>query len=659
MSSTAYRTTFAYEALPDARAYIRLLRSLKTEDEDNLEYELKTFFRDSSPPYVALSYHWGDSNVKSTVSVNNAGFEIVGNCKYTLLQAQWNAPGHWYWVDALCINQADNYEKSHQVQMMGSIFGSAMHVLACVGPHSPSGNSKPLLDFVRKNQVHLSDVSDRIRSDNDSGPAWQVKQGRKIKDAWWLIRISSSKMTKLIAALLEFLERPYFFRLWVAQELSRANSTSICCGSDQASIKSLEGLLEICSWGTPWPGIIGYQNIWFLRRLSRHRGEDLEHLVYLPNYHFLIKCGGSGNNILRSYGDIVGKLSKLRCTETRDIVYGALGLLYTSQADQITVDYEKPRLRLALEVLQILHIQGDSGLNRAINSLVDALQLRATNESVSHAICLRRLSLTQSPLLTTNSAPNYQRVRYTCPAWQVVGKGKDCSIFISKHHPRHPRHGSKRYLPPDELSSSPRFLKDIESDPRRDDWPEPVPDSVELRTKDNKIVAALCRNTQPGDWLVPLSNTTENWPFRFPFQSGLVLRADTGGQFMIVGQALLDYVSLESQAVFEHFFEIAFALEDLVILLAQERSMYEKFGNDDAFFRITSRDIILTRTASAEIAARLAKGVCRNKGSSYGRKSQRPTDLPDLKSWYEFNVEQLHCCRLAVIDNCIKANHDI
>ena len=35
-----------------------------------------------------------------------------------------------FWADAICINQQNNYEKSHQVRMMGSIYSQASGVIS-------------------------------------------------------------------------------------------------------------------------------------------------------------------------------------------------------------------------------------------------------------------------------------------------------------------------------------------------------------------------------------------------------------------------------------------------------------------------------------------------------------------------------------------------
>jgi hypothetical protein len=42
------------------------------------------------------------------------------------------------WIDAICINQDDNLERSAQVQIMGSIYQTAKRLRIWLGEHSPN-----------------------------------------------------------------------------------------------------------------------------------------------------------------------------------------------------------------------------------------------------------------------------------------------------------------------------------------------------------------------------------------------------------------------------------------------------------------------------------------------------------------------------------------
>ncbi|KXJ88805.1 hypothetical protein Micbo1qcDRAFT_213934 [Microdochium bolleyi] len=45
--------------------------------------------------------------------------------------------GELFWVDQVCINQADEAEKSHQVNQMRHIYNEAAHVIAWLGTPWP------------------------------------------------------------------------------------------------------------------------------------------------------------------------------------------------------------------------------------------------------------------------------------------------------------------------------------------------------------------------------------------------------------------------------------------------------------------------------------------------------------------------------------------
>ena len=65
--------------------------------------------------------------------MNGRLFEIRENLFHFLVELQSSTTGHWLWVDAICINQAADAEKSHQVNMMGRIYNRAQMVRVWLG----------------------------------------------------------------------------------------------------------------------------------------------------------------------------------------------------------------------------------------------------------------------------------------------------------------------------------------------------------------------------------------------------------------------------------------------------------------------------------------------------------------------------------------------
>ena len=65
--------------------------------------------------------------------LNERDFRVRLSAWYALWQMQLHAHPRRLWIDSICINQADNEEKSAQVSLMGTIYASAEYVAACLG----------------------------------------------------------------------------------------------------------------------------------------------------------------------------------------------------------------------------------------------------------------------------------------------------------------------------------------------------------------------------------------------------------------------------------------------------------------------------------------------------------------------------------------------
>lgn len=74
--------------------------------------------------YEALSYMWGSTDSKI---IEISGFEVPVRINL------WNALYHLapssgirtLWIDAICINQENDFERNHQVAQMGRVYSQA------------------------------------------------------------------------------------------------------------------------------------------------------------------------------------------------------------------------------------------------------------------------------------------------------------------------------------------------------------------------------------------------------------------------------------------------------------------------------------------------------------------------------------------------------
>ncbi|CAH0046097.1 unnamed protein product [Clonostachys solani] len=140
--------------------------------------------------YEALSYTWANdagNSQKSCSVYYGQGWEVIRvteNCANALRRLRYRNKTRILWVDAICINQEDIFERSHQVDMMADIFACAARVIVYLGENEPeSFDDEPLYHSRLRQQVE------------------------------------------------ELCGRPYFSRIWVVQELAFATDKTIICGS--------------------------------------------------------------------------------------------------------------------------------------------------------------------------------------------------------------------------------------------------------------------------------------------------------------------------------------------------------------------------------------------------------------------------------------------
>ena len=195
-----------------------------------------------SPPYIALSYEWGepDPDLDTIISVNgsnvNIGFSLQSflctvRRKY---RRQTTETSPWYWADALCINQSDVDERNAQVAMMAGIYSSAQSVYAwLMDKDSTVGTT--VEDFIKNNRTLFSLVS--------TEPA----EARKLMKEQ---RSSDPKTCALLRLTLELCQSTYWSRRWIIQEILNAKTVVVCWGDSELPWNSLWRFLAAKSENT-------------------------------------------------------------------------------------------------------------------------------------------------------------------------------------------------------------------------------------------------------------------------------------------------------------------------------------------------------------------------------------------------------------------------
>ena len=295
---------------PDGIRFFKIRQS----DEPELALDAFDFPRSDPPPYIAISYVWGDRRNTHSIPCNGLPLSITFNL-YEALQifrVSLADRDPLLWADAICINQESTSEKSHQVQHMDKTFRKADEVLAWLGPEE--NNSKLVFD-------DISDVLDALKT------AYFDATRRDLLSAARVAKYNiPGEHDPFWTALAYIYDRPWFHRVWTFQENVLAQKLTLCCGQqrmewqDLADVAWVTSDLGIMHWSSSLPGRMdcdGFTSVFFCRsfRNKLSMGQEI------------------------NYGMTIALMRQKFVSDERDRIYGILSLFGTEVSKKIEVDY--------------------------------------------------------------------------------------------------------------------------------------------------------------------------------------------------------------------------------------------------------------------------------------------------------------------------------
>ncbi|KAI0110829.1 heterokaryon incompatibility protein-domain-containing protein [Nemania sp. FL0031] len=213
---------FEYQQLDLKSSAFRLVRLLNGVGDEEIECDIiYTTLDDNVIPYEAVSYTWGSPDRTCNINVESRNFEVTSNL-WNLLRGIRQAKGDRYlWIDAISINQDDDLERGHQVQRMQTIYSGAERVLFYLG--ETTKEITILMDTLYNFQGQV--LSHHPTSDEGWRLVWEAEQAEARK------RYGNNTDKILQYGLQELLNRPWFSRVWILQEVANAPKASLCCGT--------------------------------------------------------------------------------------------------------------------------------------------------------------------------------------------------------------------------------------------------------------------------------------------------------------------------------------------------------------------------------------------------------------------------------------------
>lgn len=357
--------THQYTALPGLK-WLRLLRILSVNEEEAV-CSLESFDMTRLPKYDCLSYTWGDPMSRGLYPPGPLQDEMSASCDRTirhtdgsiirvtenLVQALKrlaefgysssldNPTPQYLWIDAICINQGNNAEKSTQVAMMDVIYSRAETVVIWLGEEDfhTAGALKTMkaLAEVNLNKFETAPYFD----DYDAFTAYDtlIEAGKTLG----LPNIEAGEWRDYAA----FLQRKWFERIWVMQEKVFAKNTEVFVGPHKLTwsyIIEAASVLKQSGLANPLQALY----LFAVDGYDYYRNGTVSRLFEdrLNNYQIYADISDVATTPT-NLETLLYNSKKLNATQPLDHVYAILGIWNALRDDSlvsghIRVDYEAP-----------------------------------------------------------------------------------------------------------------------------------------------------------------------------------------------------------------------------------------------------------------------------------------------------------------------------
>jgi hypothetical protein len=306
-----------YSQLPHQRA-IRLLRIKSGTGKEGIQITLETFDLDSNTQFRALSYVWGDETSPCEITCNGHKTPIRRNLWGVLLQLRKQKFDCRLWVDAICINQKDEEEKSFQVAMMRDIYKRAAKVIFWLG-------EQELYDEAAINLMRS--FSKQYPPQLDLEP----QRGKTLEE------LGLSSIDRGWTGWASLFCRPWFGRVWIVQEFLNARNSVFMSGALEIPTE----LLVHCGLATGVCAAIGGAVSWHNKDARQARRAILR-LQALGIYREI------GDEYRVRIFDLWCRSQQLEATDPQDRVFALLSTQTAVKMDMI--DYRKGEATVYTEI---------------------------------------------------------------------------------------------------------------------------------------------------------------------------------------------------------------------------------------------------------------------------------------------------------------------
>jgi hypothetical protein len=215
-----YHNEYAY--LPLLPHHVRLL-PLGTGSE---ELHIIHTSLDTAPSYTCVSYSWNGQQRDHDLHVDGHNLKVIKNLRTGLPHLIQQASTQFLWIDAICIDQANDKEKTVQIPLMREIYTRCQECLVWLGDRTPEADIA--IDAIPRISQHLK------VHDADAVQIWE-REGIAVHSP----EVLDSPLWK---GFVNLFSRPWFRRVWTFQECVLPDDVIFLCGNKVLAFTDMEPL---------------------------------------------------------------------------------------------------------------------------------------------------------------------------------------------------------------------------------------------------------------------------------------------------------------------------------------------------------------------------------------------------------------------------------
>ncbi|KAJ1336161.1 ankyrin repeat domain-containing protein 50 [Microdochium nivale] len=311
-------------SFPDRQVRCHLTDHVFTDNDDD---------DNTIPEYEAVSYAWGSDARTYSIAVNGADFAVTHNLFAILshlapsLPSQADIAKRTLWVDAVCIDQYNPHEQSHQVRLMKDIYSNARRVVFHLG--HPTADTNLVMSALAMLHDRIDNFGRHYVDSLLLGIIWDEVQAELHSDF-------SAVHERQRNGLHDLLQRPWFRRVWIIHEAGNARDGLIQCGDRAVS----------CHTFVLAPGLLGVD-------VEAQRQDILD---AMPTPRRAGSWLSPDKQAERSLFRLLQKFCRAEATLDRDRIYALLGLcdVPAAQGDnhhEMVVDYKKTDIDIVRDTI--------------------------------------------------------------------------------------------------------------------------------------------------------------------------------------------------------------------------------------------------------------------------------------------------------------------